>query len=55
MATEITATREHLEAEVVELMRALIKEDLKRAENHAITIITLIHHLKRLEQQHAVT
>jgi hypothetical protein len=55
MANELTNTREHLKHETVLLLEAIVRGDMKHAENNALTIINLIHHIKRIEQRDAVT
>jgi hypothetical protein len=55
MSDELSRTREHLERETVALLTAIVSRETKQAEDHALTIINLIHHLKRIEGRSALT
>jgi len=55
MSDELSRAREHLERETVALLTAIVTKETRKAEDHALTIINLIHHLKRIEGRSALT
>ena len=54
MSDELTRTRDHLKLETMALYEAIVSRETKQAEDHALTIINLIHHLKRIEGRDAL-
>jgi hypothetical protein len=55
MASELINAREHLKRETVRLLEAVVLKDMAEAELQTIVIISLIHHIKRIEQRDALT
>jgi hypothetical protein len=55
MASELTNAREHLKRETVRLLEVVMLKDMAEAELQTIVIISLIHHIKRIEQRDALT
>jgi len=49
--SELTQAREHLKHETVRLLEAVMLKDMAEAESQTIAIISLIHHIKRIEQR----
>jgi hypothetical protein len=53
MSTETTRTRDHLKLETMALYECIVLRDMDRAQDHAETLITLIHHVKAIEKREA--
>jgi len=49
MSNELTNTRDHLKRVTIDLYESIVLRNYVAAEDYAATIVTLIHHIKRLE------
>ena len=53
MSTEMTRTRDHLKLETMALYECIVLRDMDRAQDHALTVVQLVAHLKKLERLNA--
>jgi hypothetical protein len=53
--SELKQAREHLKRETVRLLEAVVLKDMQEAEAQTIVVISLIHHIKRIEARNAAT